>query len=110
MSNTYDVVVAGGGHNGLTVACYLAKAGFNTCVVERNAQVGGGVVSIEGLTAPGFISDPCSTIHLLTQYSPIVTTDELGLMKNYGLKYLYPEVQMCIHFTDGTTLSIYKSK
>lgn len=108
MSNTYDVVVAGGGHNGLTVAAYLTKAGFNVCVLEKNDMVGGGVISKE-LAAPGFISDPCSTIHLLTQYSPLYLNDELGLRKNYGLKYIYPEVQMCIQFTDGTTLGIYRS-
>lgn len=108
MAKSYDVVVAGGGHNGLTTACYLAKAGFNVCVVERNDMVGGGVVSKE-LVAPGFISDPCSTIHWLAQYSPVIANDELGLIKNYGLKYLYPECQMCIHFTDGTTLGIYRS-
>ena len=110
MSNTYDVVIAGAGHNSLTVGCYLTKAGFNVCMLERNKQVGGGVVSFDGITAPGFITDPCSTIHFLMQQSPIIKNDELGLIKNYGLKYLYPEVQMCIHFTDGTTLSIYKSK
>lgn len=108
MAETYDVVVAGGGHNGLTVAAYLTKAGFNVCVAERNDTVGGGVISKE-LAAPGFKSDPCSTIHLLTQYSPLFLNDELGLRKDYGLKYLYPEVQMCIHFTDGTTLSICRS-
>ena len=35
MSKEYDVVIAGGGHNGLIAAGYLAKAGLNVCVVER---------------------------------------------------------------------------
>lgn len=108
MAKTYDVVIAGAGHNGLTVACYLVKAGLSVCMVEKNDMVGGGVVSKE-LVAPGFISDPCSTIHWLAQYSPIIMNDELGLKEKYGLKYLYPECQMCIHFTDETTLGIYRS-
>lgn len=109
MAETYDIVFAGAGHNGLTAACYLAKAGFSVCMCEQSDMVGGGVKSREGLTAPGFISDPASTIHVTAQASPIIRDDELGLFKNYGLKYIYPEAQMCIHFTDGTTLGIYKS-
>lgn len=107
MSKTHDIVIAGGGHNALTAGAYLTKAGYDVCICERNDKVGGGVISRE-LVGPGFISDPCSTIHVLANYSPTILDDELGLKKNYGFEYLYPEVQMCIHFTDGTTLGIYK--
>jgi len=44
MSKTYDMIIAGGGHNGLVAACYLAKAGKSVCVVEKNDKVGGGVM------------------------------------------------------------------
>jgi phytoene dehydrogenase-like protein len=108
MSQTYDVVIAGAGHNGLTVGCYLAKAGLNVCMVERQSMVGGGVMSAE-LIAPGYVTDVCSTMHHIAQYSPTIKDDELGLLSKYGLKYLYPEVQMCVHFLDGTYLSICKS-
>ena len=43
----HDVVVVGAGHNGLIVAAYLAKAGLDVCVVERQDKVGGGVVTRE---------------------------------------------------------------
>jgi len=43
----YDAIVAGAGHNGLTTACYLAKAGLKTLVVERSDIIGGAAVSRE---------------------------------------------------------------
>jgi len=43
----YDAIVIGAGHNGLTNAAYLAKAGLNVLVVERNAYIGGATVSRE---------------------------------------------------------------
>ena len=41
MSTRYDAVVVGAGHNGLTCACYLAKAGLKVLVLERYHDVGG---------------------------------------------------------------------
>jgi phytoene dehydrogenase-like protein len=43
--SAYDAIVAGAGHNGLTTACYLAKAGLRTLVVEKNDWIGGAAVS-----------------------------------------------------------------
>ena len=42
---TTDVVIVGGGHNGLTAACYLAKAGLKVTVLERLSTFGGAAVS-----------------------------------------------------------------
>ena len=55
--NRRDVVIIGGGHNGLVTAFYLAKAGFKPLVLERSAQVGGAAVTDE--FHPGF---RCSTL------------------------------------------------
>ena len=47
---TTDVVVVGGGHNGLTAACYLAKAGLKVTVLERLSTFGGAAVSEQTFT------------------------------------------------------------
>jgi phytoene dehydrogenase-like protein len=45
MAKQHDVIVIGAGHNGLVAACYLARAGLDTLVVERNEYIGGAAVS-----------------------------------------------------------------
>ena len=56
----YDVAIIGGGHNGLTTACYLAKAGLKVIVVERHEYVGGAAVSRE--LHPGWTYSNCSYV------------------------------------------------
>ena len=51
-SSKYDVVVTGGGHNGLVKAAYLARAGKKALVCERRHVLGGGAVTEE--VFPGF--------------------------------------------------------
>ena len=41
----YDAIIIGAGHNGLTNAAYLAKAGLNVLVVEKNEYIGGAAVT-----------------------------------------------------------------
>ncbi len=60
MAETYDVVVAGAGHNSLITAAYAAKAGFRVLVLEANQQIGGDATS-EPLTLPGFVHDSCAS-------------------------------------------------
>ncbi len=49
MSETYDIAVIGGGHNGLTCACYLAKAGLKMIVLERRHITDGAVCTQDDL-------------------------------------------------------------
>ncbi|HUF87634.1 MAG TPA: NAD(P)/FAD-dependent oxidoreductase [Thermohalobaculum sp.] len=56
----YDAIVAGAGHNGLSAACYLARAGLRTLVLERSDRVGGAAVSRE--LHPGWTYSNCSYV------------------------------------------------
>jgi len=106
MSGTYDIVVAGGGHNSLVASAYLAAGGLKVLVLERNPWLGGGVVTRE-LTAPGFKQDLHSTAHMLLQANPLIRNDELGLLSRFGLKYIRPEISVATIFDDGSRILTY---
>lgn len=103
MADTFDVVVAGAGHNSLVAAAYLAKAGFSCVVLEARDRIGGDTAT-EELTLPGFWHDTCSTAHNLIQASPMLRNNELGL-GDYGLEYIVPDPVVHVPFPDGTWLT-----
>jgi phytoene dehydrogenase-like protein len=97
----YDVTIIGGGHNGLVAACYLAKSGLKTLVLERREIVGGGAVTEE--LHPGF---RCSTLdHTAGPLSPQVVND-LDLSR-HGLEMIVPETRVLALSPDGRSLCIY---
>jgi phytoene dehydrogenase-like protein len=108
MAETFDVVVAGAGHNSLVAAAYLARAGLSCLVLETRDQIGGDTGS-EELTRPGFLHDTCSTAHNLIQASPILADDELGLA-GYGLEYLHPDPVVHLPFPDGSWLTMWRDE
>ncbi len=99
----FDIVVAGGGHNSLVTAAYLAKAGYKCVVLEGRPKMGGGVKTAE-LTLKGFHDDCCSTAHAFLQDNPMMKNNELKL-GDYGLEYIDPDPIFHIPFPDGTYLT-----
>jgi phytoene dehydrogenase-like protein len=107
MSQNYDIVAMGAGHNGLVAAAYLAKAGKKVLVLERKAWPGGGVSTRE-LNTPGYWHDEHSSVHIMIQGNPIVREDELGLLSKHGLNYHYSPVPHATIFPDQSVLFTYK--
>ena len=102
----YDVAIAGAGQNGLSTACYLAKAGLKVCVLESRDIIGGGVVSFKDEL--GVIHDNAATAQCLIQLNPMIGSDELGLISKYGLDYVYPEASTTdIFHNSGIALTLY---
>ncbi len=102
MSEPRDVVIIGGGHNGLVTAFYLAKAGYKPLVLERSAQVGGAAVTDE--FHPGF---RCSTLaHTAGPIQPNILRDMQ--LERHGLRLITPEVCVTALSPDGRALSLYQ--
>jgi phytoene dehydrogenase-like protein len=82
----YDVIIIGGGHNGLVAACYLAKGGMKTLVLERRETVGGGA-ELDHATGP---------------FSSQIISD-----LNLRLELITPKVRVLALSDDGRSLCIY---
>ncbi len=102
MADRYDAIVVGAGHNGLTCACYLAKAGLKVLVLEQYRTPGGMTVS-EELAAPGFLSDVHASGYLVAKLTP--APDELNLAA-HGLAPITPDPNWAQVFPDGGFLTI----
>jgi phytoene dehydrogenase-like protein len=101
MTVTKDVVVIGGGTNGLTAAAYLAKAGLSTVVIERRDVLGGIAVTEE--FAPGFRVS--TLLHAAGPFVPSIAR-ELDLTR-HGLSWIETEARVFAPSTDGGAFALY---
>jgi phytoene dehydrogenase-like protein len=96
-----DIVIIGGGHNGLVTAYYLAKAGLKPLVIERRDTVGGGAIT--GDLHPGF---RCPT---LTHSTGLLWKDIASDMdlRRHGVEFVDSKTQIFAPGTDGNALVLY---
>ena len=101
-SKRHDVIVIGAGHNGLVAGCYLARAGLDVLVLERNPYIGGAAVSRQ--LYEDFTYSNCSYVCSLLRTQIIRALD----LPKYGLQII-PYDGGCTMMRDGGYLALYEN-
>jgi len=99
----FDCIVVGAGHNGLTTACYLAKAGLKVAVFERREMVGGAVATEEMFG--GYQMDVGGSAHIMIHLTPVIRELEL---EKFGLEYIEMDPFAWHPTPDGEWLAYYR--
>ncbi len=94
----HDVIIIGGGHNGLVAAAYLAKSGLRPLVLEQRDEVGG--CAAMGEIAPGFRVPTLAHDTGPLRASVVADLD----LAAHGLRFLDPPIDTCILHPDGRAL------
>jgi phytoene dehydrogenase-like protein len=97
-SRDWDVVVVGGGHNGLTAAAYLAQAGKSVLVLEQRERVGGAATLERPFSDERYVVSPCAYVAGLLD---ALVISELGLAER-GVSITIADPALFIPFDDGT--------
>jgi len=103
IADSYDVIVVGGGHNGLVAANYLGRAGKSVLVVERREILGGACVTEEFF--PGAKFSSCAFIQAVLRPRII---DQLELVSRFGLEMYAPDPQGFALFDDASHILLWQ--
>jgi phytoene dehydrogenase-like protein len=99
----WDGIVVGGGHNGLTAAAYLARAGKSVLVLERREQLGGACTLEQPFAEPEYLVSPCAyVVGMLDE----VVISELDL-RRHGYEVILADPNAWCPFSDGTSFAQY---
>ena len=97
----FDAVFVGSGINALASAALLSKAGWNVCVLERSAELGGCIRTSTDLTVPGFTHEVLASWHPLFTGSPAYAELKPDLDRR-GVEYLNTELPTGSAYPDGS--------
>src|SRR6266478_5904491 len=101
MSEAYDGIILGTGHNALVLHAYLARAGLRVLSIDRAAVAGGGLATVENPRLPGFLHNTHSFFHRAVTIMPWYRDLEL---RRHGAVYLEPELNVALILPDGRSL------
>ncbi|MBW1900885.1 MAG: NAD(P)/FAD-dependent oxidoreductase [Deltaproteobacteria bacterium] len=96
----FDVVIIGGGPNGLIAGAYLAGAGLSVAICERRYEAGGGLATEENLY-PCYASNPHVLYHMMVDYMPAIRDFDLD---GPSLTWIKPNAQTGMVFEDGSSV------
>jgi phytoene dehydrogenase-like protein len=99
----WDAVVVGGGHNGLTAAAYLARAGRSVLVLERRERLGGACTLEQPFPDRRYLVSPCAYVVGLLD---ALVVRELGLEAR-GYRAFAADPNLWCPFADGTSFAEY---
>lgn len=100
-SRKWDVVVVGGGHNGLTCAAYLGREGLSVLVLEARDQLGGACTLEQPFADDRYIVSPCAYLLGLLDERVISELD----LRARGLEYVVSDPEAWTPFEDGSAFA-----
>jgi phytoene dehydrogenase-like protein len=101
---SFDVVVVGGGHQGLIAANYMVRNGYTVGLFEQRRELGGGGCT-ESRPISGFIGNPCA--HVAGLWASPVNQD--FKLHERGLNYIFPRVHASMVYPDERCIVSYRS-
>jgi phytoene dehydrogenase-like protein len=98
----YDGIILGAGHNGLILQAYAGRANLEVLAIERRAEAGGGLTTIEHPQGSGFLHNTHAFFHRALTQMPWYRDLDL---ERRGVRYLEPERNVTLILRDSRTLS-----
>ncbi|MDE0335752.1 MAG: NAD(P)-binding protein, partial [Defluviicoccus sp.] len=97
----YDGIVLGGGHNGLILQAYAARAGLKVLTIERRPFVGGGLETVDDPRHPGFRHNTHGFFQRALTGMPWYRDLDIA---RHGARYIEPELNVAMLLEDGRSL------
>jgi phytoene dehydrogenase-like protein len=101
LEKNYDVIIVGGGPNGLVAASYLGRAGAKVLLLERHHELGGGLITEEW---SGFRFNTHAKLMMMMDVAPAYKDLEL---ESWGCRYKKPDAAAAIFTRDGRAMTLY---